>query len=155
ELVPSFVEAWNNLGSAIRRLARFDEARKCFAQALAIDPSHPGAAWNRGLIQLTFGDHANGWEGYEQRWRVPALPRPRGFTQPMWDGSPLEGRTILIHFEQGFGDAIQAARYVPMIAKRGGRVVLEMPETLLELMRAVDGVDEVVRMNDPLPAFDC
>jgi hypothetical protein len=72
----------------------------------------------------------------------------------MWDGSPLDGRTILIHFEQGFGDAIQVARYLPLVAQRGGRVILEMPDDLIELIKRVGGVAEVVRMNDPLPPFD-
>jgi tetratricopeptide (TPR) repeat protein len=142
----------------IRRSARFDEALSCFERALAIDPNHAGAGWNAGLVYLTRGDYARGWEGYERRFAVPSLQRDRGFAQPRWDGSPLNGRTLLVHSEQGFGDFLQAARYFPMIAQRRGeprgRVIVEVLPELLDLCRNIEGIDELVAFGQPLPAFD-
>ncbi|HUB25741.1 MAG TPA: hypothetical protein VL992_09965, partial [Tepidisphaeraceae bacterium] len=71
-----------------------------------------------------------------------------------WDGSELAGRRILIHFEQGFGDAIQCIRYVPFIAERGGRVILAVPAEMKRLMQSVKYVEHLVTLSDPLPSYD-
>jgi hypothetical protein len=73
----------------------------------------------------------------------------------MWDGSPLNGRTILLHAEQGFGDAIQFVRYVPLVAQRGGTVIIECHPQLVQLMQTLAGVQSIVPFGAPLPPFNC
>src|SRR5262249_27510951 len=89
---------------------------------------------------------------YEARWRIGDLP-PRNFAQPQWRGEPIERKTILLHAEQGFGDAIQFLRYVPRVLARGAKVMLEVQRPLLRLATGIPGVTVIAR-GDPLPAFD-
>jgi hypothetical protein len=78
----------------------------------------------------------------------------RNFPQPQWEGEPLTGKTILIHMEQGFGDAIQFVRYITLVAARGAVVILESYPELMGLMRQVQGVALVIRLNTPPPPID-
>ena len=117
------------------------------------EPDNPSTRWNRSLALLQMGDYERGWQEYEWRWRKRDA-RPRRCPQPLWDGSPLEGKTILLWSEQGLGDAIQFARYAPLVKERGGRVVLECLHILTDLFRGTPGVDEVVAEGAPSPPFD-
>lgn len=155
ELNPTFAEAHNNLGSALQAQGNIDDAIAAFRAARDIDPDYGDARQNLGMALLLTGDFANGWAEYQWRWRASDFSSPvRGFPQPVWDGSDLAGRTILLHAEQGLGDTIQFARYAPLVAARGGRVVLECSHALAQLMTGVGGVDEVVVSGDLLPAFE-
>jgi Glycosyltransferase family 9 (heptosyltransferase) len=109
-----------------------------------------------GLLRLLTGDFAGGWPQYEWRWKThPLAAAKRDFAQPLWRGvEPIAGKTILIHSEQGFGDAIQFCRYVPLLAARGARVILEVERPLLGLMRELAGVAMVVAKGDALPDCD-
>jgi hypothetical protein len=78
----------------------------------------------------------------------------RNFPQPQWDGSPLEGRTILIHAEQGLGDTIQFIRYAPLVKRRGGTVIVECQPVLSQLLAGCPGIDRLIAQGSPLPAFD-
>jgi len=98
-----------------------------------------------------------GWKKYEWRWKNEQLLRQqkRNFAQPLWLGSDdIAGKTILLHAEQGFGDTIQFCRYVPLVAERGARVILEVPRRLHELMGTLFGAAQIVSRGDPLPDFD-
>jgi hypothetical protein len=95
----------------------------------------------------------DGFSEYEWRWRLPRNP-PRGFKKPLWDGSSLEGKTILLHRVQGLGDMIQFARYVPLVKEKGGTVIIEYQPELLRLFAPLEGVDRVVSSDAPLPDFD-
>ncbi|WP_431857285.1 tetratricopeptide repeat protein [Azospirillum sp.] len=143
-----------NHGVALRDLARLEDAEAAFNRALRLRPGHAGTLVNRAHGRLVGGDFARGLPDYEARWRfVGAAPR-RVAGEP-WDGTPLDGRTILVHCEQGLGDTLLFCRYVPLIAKLGGRVVLEVQAPLERLMRSLDGVERlVVKDRDPLPACD-
>ena len=105
---------------------------------------------------LLQGRYAEGWQEYEWRWRKSDFTSPCRHTDiPLWDGSPLLGRTILLHAEQGFGDAIQFARYAPLVAQRGGTVVVECHPQLVQLIQTIDGIQTVVPFGAPLPPFNC
>jgi predicted O-linked N-acetylglucosamine transferase (SPINDLY family)/ADP-heptose:LPS heptosyltransferase len=151
-LAPGFAPAYLNLGLALQELGRFDEALAAYRRASAGRPDYAKAVACEGILLLLRGEFAAGWEKYEARWRIGDLP-PRDFTEPQWRGEPLAGRTILLHAEQGFGDAIQFLRYVPQVAARGGAVIVEIQKPLVPLAARIPGITVVAR-GDPLPAFD-
>jgi tetratricopeptide (TPR) repeat protein len=155
-LKPDYVEAYSNRGKALHQLNRHDEALASYAKALALRPDHATAHWNEGLARLVCGDFERGWPAYEWRWKMPAMSPARNFSQPLWKGdADLAGKTVLLHAEQGFGDTIQFCRYVPMVAARGARVVLEVPPPLKPLLESLAGVQQVIARSEPLPQFDC
>jgi tetratricopeptide (TPR) repeat protein len=155
-LAPRLATAHVNRGNILQGLGRHAQAIGAYDRAIGLDAGSVDAHWNRALCHLLTGDYAAGWAGYEWRWRRGAREtRPRGFPQPLWLGDQdLAGRTILLHAEQGLGDCIQFVRYVPQVAARGGRVVLEAPAALTPLLRDLPGVEALVARGDPLPAFD-
>ncbi len=83
-------------------------------------PDYPDAYMNRALTYLLQGDFERGWTDYEWRWKCKDF-NARNFQQPRWGGEPLEGRRILLHTEQGFGDTFQFVRYARLIKERGAR----------------------------------
>ena len=156
-LAPDNAQLLTNRAVALRRLDRPAEALMSAAQALHRQPDFAQARFVEAVARLTLGDFAAGWRGYEARWQVGAAARKeRGFAAPMWLGEgPLAGKTILLHAEQGLGDTIQFVRYVPLVAARGAKVVLEVQPQLVRLLSRLPGIDTVVARNAPLPAFDC
>lgn len=152
-LKPDYTDALINRGNALRDLNRSREAIESYDTALALKPDLADGHWNKALEQLLLGDFAQGFANYEWRWRR-ADAVPRGFTQPQWRGEDLRGRTILLHAEQGFGDTLQFVRYVPMVAAKGGNVILEGPDGLLPLLAGIEGVAARVSRGAPLPPFD-
>jgi tetratricopeptide (TPR) repeat protein len=152
-LRPGDAAALTNLGAIDRDLSRFAEALEQFDQALKIEPDSALPHWNRALVWLLQGDFERGWPEYEWRWRLKTFV-DRGFTQPRWDGGPLEGRTILLTAEQGMGDTLQFIRYVPLVKQRGGHVVVECQPPLVALLTGLPGIDRLVAQKSPLPPFD-
>ncbi len=150
KLRPKFVEALSGRGATLNELARFDEALASYDRALTLRPGHAEAHLNEGLTRLLIGDFERGWKKFEWRWQ-----KKRNFTQPLWLGAAaIEDKTILLHCEQGFGDTIQFCRYVPLVARRAGRVILEVQKPLHELMSALPGPAQIVSRGNPLPHFD-
>ncbi len=155
-LEPNHAEARNNLGGALSDAGQPREALGHFTRALQLQPDHADAHFGAALVRLLEGDLGAGFTEYEWRWRCQEFAGGlRGFAQPPWDGGALEGRTILLHAEQGLGDTLQFARYAPLVAARGGRVVLEAQRELAPLLRSLAGAERVVaRGVEPLPPFD-
>ncbi|MEX2616702.1 MAG: tetratricopeptide repeat protein [Alphaproteobacteria bacterium] len=142
---------WNSLGVALRESGDPEAALTAFEKALARDPSLIDAHVNRAHIWLAAGDFARGWREHEWRLRHPRF-RQR-MADRYWTGGDIDGRTILIWVEQGFGDAIQFIRYAPQVAARGARVIVECPDSLSALFSGVDGVSATVRPGDAV-AYD-
>jgi hypothetical protein len=153
---PSFVAAYYNRGLAFHELRRPSAALASFDQATAIDPGSAQAHFNKSLTLLLEGDFQQGLPLYEWRWKTEkSKPRVRNFEQALWLGEePVAGKAILLHSEQGFGDAIQFCRYAERVAALGARVILEVPEPLLGVLSGLDGDMELVAKGKPLPAFD-
>jgi tetratricopeptide (TPR) repeat protein len=150
---PEHVDARSNLGIALMGQGKLAEADECYQKTLTLDPTHRSARWNRSLLHLLHGDYAKGWPDYEQR-SVQGGRIPCDFAQPRWNGSALEGKTILLHAEQGLGDTLQFVRFAHQVHERGGQVLLECPPSLQTLLKGTPGVDRVVPKGKPLPAFD-
>ena len=152
-LKPEFADAYYNQGFLLRRLGRLEEAIAHYRTAIQLAPQSAGAHKNLGHALLLTGDLQQGFQEYEWRWRQPGWT-PRSFAQPLWDGSPLAGRTILLHAEQGFGDTIQFIRYAALVRNRGGRVIVECQPSLLQLLETTAGIDQLIAQGTPLPEFD-
>jgi Tfp pilus assembly protein PilF len=143
-----------NLGDALREAGRIQESVAAYDELLRMEPSLAEAHFGRGFSLLLAGDMAAGWDEYEWRWRLKDHPPPRELPQPSWQGEPLDGARILVHAEQGAGDCIQFARFIPELVLRGATVILECPGPLVRLCRTIQGVREVIPKGSPLPAFD-
>jgi tetratricopeptide (TPR) repeat protein len=154
---PDYVPALTNCGVTLHQLTRLDEALACYDNALALNPAYVDGHFNKALLQLLKGDYDAGWREYEwRRWKEENLTTfKRDFTQPLWLGqTAIEGKTILLHAEQGFGDTIQFCRYAPLVAGLGARVLLEVPLPLKDLMASLAGVAEVISPQEKSPIFD-
>jgi hypothetical protein len=109
------------------------------------------------LALLQLGRFSEAWVLHESRWAKPSFqPIVRHFPQPIWDGSfPVNGKTVLLHAEQGLGDTLQFVRYVELVKALGARVVLEVQAPLIPLFSGLFGVEALVKQGDPLPPFEC
>jgi hypothetical protein len=106
-----------------------------------------------GLLLLLKGDYQHGWPMYEWRWRLKGYAQHSN-PRPQWDGQALAGRRILLHAEQGFGDVIHLARYIPMVAERGGKMIVACPRNLHRLLRGLGPVEKWLGPQEPLPDHD-
>lgn len=151
---PDDLNALQALACALTEQGEIDRAIVAYESALSYKPDHAGARWGVSLLRLLKGDFARGWIDYEARWEaVPALRRPN-FPQPLWDGSDLKGRRILLYPEQGFGDLIQAIRYVSLVRAAGARSVVFAPPELRRLWQTHPDIDRIVTEADVQPEFD-
>lgn len=154
QISPGYADAFVNLGVAQINLGDCDGAIAALDHALAIDPELAGANWNKALALLLAGRLGEAWELYEWRWRaVKGLSMPQ-IDRPLWDGGSGRSRTILIRCEQGYGDAMQFVRYLPMVRERGWRIVLECPPKLERLFAVSRLADAVIPFGAQCPAFD-
>ena len=153
-LKPTYAEAYNNLGAALERLGRHVDSVDAYRQALALQPDYGVAQFNLGIALLLQGDFQQGWPLYESRQVMMESSVRRDFAQPLWDGSALNGKSILLHAEQGHGDTIQFVRYAPMVAARGGQVILQCQPALVRLLAAQGTFGKVVAQGEPEPQFD-
>ncbi|MBV8211038.1 MAG: tetratricopeptide repeat protein [Burkholderiaceae bacterium] len=158
-LTPEMAKAHSNLGNALYRVGRYADSEASYLRALQIDPDDHMSRWNLGLCRLVQGDLSQGWRDYEARWRQRDsvnFARRDFFDLPWWRGEQdLAGRTILLHAEQGLGDALQFSRYATMVVQRGAQVVLEVHEPLRPLMQRAFGASVVVvSRGEALPPFD-
>ncbi|MBB6250918.1 tetratricopeptide repeat protein [Nitrospirillum iridis] len=154
-LRPDYPEALNNSGVVLQMQGRLDQAIALYRRAVALRPDYAAAHKNLGMTLLAAGRYEEGWNEFEWRWQDAQLADARRpFTCPQWRGERAPGRILLVHGEQGFGDSLQFCRYIPLMAERGLRVVVEVPLPLVRLMRRLPGVEMVVAHGQPLPPFD-
>jgi Flp pilus assembly protein TadD len=154
-LAPDSADMAINLGKALRDGNRPKAALAAFETAVCLAPDLAEAHFAVATLQLALGDFAAGWVGFEWRLRLSgfgfALP---DWGKPGWQGEELDGRTILLHAEQGLGDTLQFLRYVPLVVARGGRVKLLVQPALTRLLAGMAGVEHVVGFGDTLPEYD-
>jgi tetratricopeptide (TPR) repeat protein len=153
DLKPDYAEPLNALGLALYEQGGLAEAKVCYRRALDLKPDFPEAHFNHGLVLLLEGKLRHGWEEFEWRWRSKEV-RPRYPVHSQWHGGDLNGRTILLHAEQGLGDSLQFVRYAPLVASLGATVLLEVQKPLVALFSEMDGVSGVFAQGDAIPSFD-
>lgn len=145
----------NAMGVVTLARGRYREALEWHDRAVAADPEVPEAHVNRGLMLLRSGRFPEGFTEFEWRWRIPwRRPAPRDPQRLLSAGAIAEGRTVLIHAEQGLGDMIQFARYLALLRERGMTVVLEVQPELVGLLDESGCADWVIAQGDPLPDYD-
>jgi tetratricopeptide (TPR) repeat protein len=152
-LAPDHAHAHHNRGVVLEALGKYAEALDGFERAIRLEPDLAEAHKHRAMIWLKLGDFARGWPEYEWRWKCRAFDKLRSPVL-LWGGEPLDGRTILLHAEQGLGDTLQFVRYAPLVKARGGRVLVEFPRPVVRLLETCPGIDRVIPRGDPLPPFD-
>ena len=153
---PDDAETHYNRGHTLTSLKRINEAQSSYDRAVSLRPDYAEAHWNEALVRLLAGDFSGGWAKYEWRWKQgKSSSSQRNFLKPLWLGEDtIRDKTILLHSEQGLGDAIQFCRYVPLVAARGAGVIFEVERPLWKLMSDFVGSAQVICRGDPLPEFD-
>jgi tetratricopeptide (TPR) repeat protein len=153
-LDPQFADGWANLGTSLHHNGVYDEAMTTLRRALALAPDHANAHSGLGILLLMHGDFAEGWDEYEWRLRSSERTGPR-FPEIPWRGESLAGKHIYVQAEQGFGDTLQFARYIPLLARRADRVTLRVHQQLVTLLReSLPGITVFGDRGDAAP-YQC
>jgi tetratricopeptide (TPR) repeat protein len=151
---PSLAEAALGVGYTSELRGERTTAMENYRRAIELQPDLAEAHFNLALQLLAAGDWKRGWHEYEWRWRLAEVSAERLHPPgPLWDGSSLAGRTLLLYTEQGFGDSIQFVRFASLLSKQAREVILRCPDPLVRLFQSLEGI-RVVRQGDPLPPYD-
>jgi len=152
---PLSADAQLSLGAALEASADAPQAIEHYRRAISLRPDLAQAHFNHALQLLHAEDYARAWEEFEWRWRIPELSKLRPqFAAPAWEGGAIGGRSVLVYTEQGFGDAIQFVRYLPLLAQGGARVLLLCPPALRRLLGGLAGVSAAASEGEPVPQTD-
>lgn len=155
KLNPDYPEALHDLAVALMHVKQEDDAISLYRRAIQLRPDWAIAHHDLGLALLLKGKLIEGFAEYEWRYRAPELAGSfQRFSQPRWDGSDLAGKSMLIHAEQGFGDTIQFARFLPLLGSSNARVIVQCQQELHELLHASYPELQIIARGEPLPAFD-
>lgn len=155
-LKPTYVQAYINRATTFLGMHRLEEAIADYEVAISHDKNNALAHWNLAHTLLLKGDYPRGWALYEWRWAYGDRAKyRRQFTAPFWHGQEsIAGKYILLHHEQGLGDTIQFVRYVKLVKKLGAKVILEVPQSLIGLLKKTECVDQIIPTGDDLPDYD-
>jgi len=146
-LQPGLPTAYVNLGNTFLDRGAYDQAAAQYQKAIELAPDLADAHYNKGIVLLMKGEFDTGWKEYEWRFRSKEISKEIGYSRnevPEWDGSPLNGKTVLIISEQGMGDHIQFVRYIPLVKERGGRVLFKCRRELIRLFENYDGINTLI-----------
>ncbi len=155
ELRPDFAEAYNNRGLALVDLRRFGEALADHDKAIALQPDFVEAYWSRSIALLLAGRLQEGLRQYEWRKKREEPVAARSFSQPLWLGEEdISGKTLFVHWEQGYGDTIQFCRYAKLASARGAKVILSVQDALRDVLNGLDPGVEVIGAEEIPESFD-
>ena len=155
-LEPQHVDALCHKGLVLHNLDRIDEALTCYDKALAIDPDSTLAQWNKAIGLLLKGDFHKGWQQYEARWSHKKTQlQLREYPQPRWTAdSSLENKHVFVYQEQGLGDTLMFARFIPKLVELGAHVTFEVQPSLFHLLTRCLPQAQIISMGQPVPDFD-
>lgn len=138
-----------NLGVTYHGLQQLDQAIAAYEKAYEKD-NKPKIRFNRAQALLQAGRYREGWQEYEWRMRMPEYEDIFRWHNPQrrWQGQPFPGQTLVVYHEQGLGDAIQFCRYIPYLKALGGTVIFAVKDSLIPLMKALHGPDQIVEHSE-------
>ena len=151
---PDYAEALSNRGNILQELKRFEEALASYESALTVRPDHAETHWNEGLLRLLTGDFSRGWGKFEWRWEIKDFPSKRPNIAPPWRGEDLTGRHVVIFSEQGLGDVVQFARYLPLLVERKAKITFLTDEKLIRLLRPLGAQIKIASGLEGKEVFD-
>ena len=167
-LKPERVDIWDNLGQTYQSLNWLEEAEATFRKCIEVagqtiadedkrfvaEEEYGNRHWHLALLELLRGKLKPGFERYRSRFKdVGGLKRPN-FSRPLWKGGDLNGKTILVTDEQGFGDTLQFCRYLPLLKQRGARVIFSVHKVLEPLFQHWEAKDVLITHGMEVPAYD-
>jgi Tfp pilus assembly protein PilF len=144
---------YQNLGTSLAEAGQHGEAVMAFSKALEIDPDRHMARWDRARSYLYLGNYQQGFADYEIRRVTGQLPAKQ-LPGEAWDGRPYPAKTLVLIVEQGFGDTLWVARYLPKVKALGGELVMECQRELIPLIESLCIADRIVPRDAPLPPAD-
>lgn len=152
DIDPTFAVAHFNLGARLHAGGHYEEARHHYEIALKLQPGYADARWNLADLELFTGDWRKGWEHYLARFERPELAAAqaswRADAAPEWDGQvSLQGKSLLVYPEGGFGDLLMFARFAAPLAQRGARVHLLVPRELARIAESLAGVAHFIAFD--------
>ena len=153
EIFPGYAEAYNNLGNVLQLQGNFEDAVVVYKKALEINSQFSEAHKNLGMLLLLTGELEHGWEKYEWRWKCHDFPSEnRNFPQPLWDGTGLSDKSVLVWTEQGVGDEIMFANMLDTLSWMAAEIITECEERLVPLFqRSFPKIQFVSREQKPNP----
>lgn len=149
-LEPNFIQSRYNLGNAQLAQGHCDQATATFNECLAQNPDYALAHWNLSHALLLKGQYKEGWTHYAWRRHADLEKRlyPYALKGPVWDGRPFPNQRLLIHFEQGYGDSIQLARFLKQAKALGGDVIMQVRKSMARVFETIDGIDELITTDE-------
>jgi tetratricopeptide (TPR) repeat protein len=139
---PDHADTHNNLGLSLKALGKIEEAILQFKKAIDIDPAPAHVHLNLALALLLAGEFSEGWREYDWRFEVEAYKSDYRYRdRKIWDGKSFKGKCLLVHDDQGLGDTLQFVRYLPLVKKMGGTVILETRREIIPLLTEFPGID--------------
>ena len=151
---PGLTEAELNLAFVLQEQGLITDALDMYSEIVRHHPELPEPRFNRACLQLLEGDLRSGWEEYDLRFAIQHAVSSRHDSIPRWDGTLRPGLRLLVHAEQGYGDALNMCRYLPLLAGSGIRVWLETTPPLAPLLSRLPGLEGSILRGAALPDVD-
>jgi tetratricopeptide (TPR) repeat protein len=152
-LKPANSQSYFNLANVLGDIGLMPDCVRAYERSVWANPDNPAARYNLAMAYLKQGQFIQGWAEYEWRWQSGKMV-PRNFGVPRWHGEPLSGQHILLHAEQGLGDCVQFARYVPLVAALGAKITVEAPAPIASLMKSLPCSVDVIPRGAAVPPMD-
>lgn len=153
EIEPHLDTALYNFAYTLKRREEYEESIRVYKKVIERCPDYAKAHFGLALSHLCVGNYKEGWEQYEWRWKA-YQEEPPTFNAPLWDGSHLYGKTILVYAEQGLGDTFQFVRYLQLIKEQKAHVLFQTQTPLYDILQLCPYIDEVFKRDEALPEFD-
>lgn len=151
---PGDAATLRSLGVVSTRLGQPARAFRYLHQAIESNPQDAEAHFSLALLYLLHGNYEKGFIEYEWRLRRSDCIVPRYAQGVYWDGRKLADESLMLHCEQGFGDAIQFIRFLPQLRQRVGKIYLACHRELVRLFSGLEGLAGIVTDGDPIPPCD-